>query len=877
MADYLYGELLKAVEKVTYEGLQSQTATVIVDNDNNTILVDVLDIPAELLSPKVGTVSNEGRSVLVATVTEGNVTYSWLNIESYISNIDQEISDLNTALQQEITRATDKENELQNLINEQSEAWQAVTNQITQQLNQEITDRQEADQGLQSNIDSVSSNLATNYYSKSDVDGLLSDKIDISGLPDNIVSDINNTPSYNIDNIELQYNQYYKEGSEYLPSTEGTVVQIASATASSAGVMSASDKQAIDQGVQDIQSLYTNLSTETSQREAADESLSNAISTETQRATQAEQSLSTSISNETQRATQAEQTLTTNLSTIQNKQVATETGSTISLQSATQPLSSQQYVDVSVQSVSSALQDHTNNTANPHQVTAEQVGLGNVDNVQQYSAQNPPPYPVTSVAGRTGAVTLTKSDVGLSNVDNTSDVNKPISTATQAALDSKVGNSGEQSITGSLTIVKEGDSSGNLVVQGNLTVQGTTVTESAETLAVKDNLIITNSDGATLTDFSGLAIRTDSTNVYGIVYDSVHDSVDLGLGQLDTTNNFTFNDGEGYPVAVRDYSSNFTDGHIIAWDAASRKLVDGGPKQEGGLTSIEPLTIGDIVYDGTTPQTVTVSDIGAEPAFTKNTAFNKNFGTAAGTVMQGNDSRVTSAVQSVTFAGAALTKSGTALSITQSDARTALGLGSAAYSDASSFATQTQGSNADTALAATQTNASAIQDIVNGTTTVGNATNAVNANTANSATTASTASNATNVTTNINGKAISSIFESDGVTVKKATTATSATSATTATSANTATSATKATQDGNGNVITSTYATIAQLNTTNTNVTNASNKATPLTITESTGNTSGSTGHTHSLTLTKSWLATDLNADSSNVLVLYGGNANGTW
>ena len=35
------------------------------------------------------------------------------------------------------------------------------------------------------------------------------------------------------------------------------------------------------------------------------------------------------------------------------------------------------------------------------------VGLGNVDNVQQYSASNPPPYPVTSVNGQTGAVSLT--------------------------------------------------------------------------------------------------------------------------------------------------------------------------------------------------------------------------------------------------------------------------------------------------------------------------------------------------------------------------------------------------------------------------------------------------------------------------------------
>ena len=41
---------------------------------------------------------------------------------------------------------------------------------------------------------------------------------------------------------------------------------------------------------------------------------------------------------------------------------------------------------------------------------------------------------VTSVASKTGVVTLTKTDVGLDQVDNTSDLNKPISTATQEAL-----------------------------------------------------------------------------------------------------------------------------------------------------------------------------------------------------------------------------------------------------------------------------------------------------------------------------------------------------------------------------------------------------------------------------------------------------------
>ena len=39
------------------------------------------------------------------------------------------------------------------------------------------------------------------------------------------------------------------------------------------------------------------------------------------------------------------------------------------------------------------------------------VGLGNVDNVKQYSASNPPPYPVTSVNGKTGAVTVPSVNV----------------------------------------------------------------------------------------------------------------------------------------------------------------------------------------------------------------------------------------------------------------------------------------------------------------------------------------------------------------------------------------------------------------------------------------------------------------------------------
>lgn len=46
--------------------------------------------------------------------------------------------------------------------------------------------------------------------------------------------------------------------------------------------------------------------------------------------------------------------------------------------------------------------------------------------------------PVTSVAGKTGAVTLVKADVGLSNVDNTADTLKPVSADQQTAIDLKM-------------------------------------------------------------------------------------------------------------------------------------------------------------------------------------------------------------------------------------------------------------------------------------------------------------------------------------------------------------------------------------------------------------------------------------------------------
>lgn len=102
------------------------------------------------------------------------------------------------------------------------------------------------------------------------------------------------------------------------------------------------------------------------------------------------------------------------------------------------------------------LEDHITDFNNPHHVTKEQVGLGKVDNTSDLEkpisiavqeALNNIKIDATGYAtkeeltnhinDKNNPHNVTKERIGLGNVDNTSDMNKPISTATQMALDKK--------------------------------------------------------------------------------------------------------------------------------------------------------------------------------------------------------------------------------------------------------------------------------------------------------------------------------------------------------------------------------------------------------------------------------------------------------
>ena len=107
-----------------------------------------------------------------------------------------------------------------------------------------------------------------------------------------------------------------------------------------------------------------------------------------------------------------------------------------------------------VNNAQSDIDTHAAKIDNPHGVTKAQVGLGNVDNTadidKPISTAQSEEFErieglITTAQGDTdGHVArtdnphnVTKAQVGLGNVDNTSDADKPISTATQNALDKK--------------------------------------------------------------------------------------------------------------------------------------------------------------------------------------------------------------------------------------------------------------------------------------------------------------------------------------------------------------------------------------------------------------------------------------------------------
>jgi hypothetical protein len=211
-----------------------------------------------------------------------------------------------------------------------------------------------------------------------------------------------------------------------------------------------------------LDAIIASVSNEATARVAGDSANASAISSEATARANADTTLQTNINNEATARATADNALQSDIDQVAAN-LATETTARMNGDATN----------------ASDLTAHVNNVSNPHNTTKAQVGLGNVPNVDatttvnisdstnkrfvtdanltkinaidqavstaekaSWNAKEPAITAGTTAQyyrGDKTFQTLDKTTVGLGNVDNTSDLNKPISTAVQAALNAKYG------------------------------------------------------------------------------------------------------------------------------------------------------------------------------------------------------------------------------------------------------------------------------------------------------------------------------------------------------------------------------------------------------------------------------------------------------
>jgi hypothetical protein len=210
-------------------------------------------------------------------------------------------------------------------------------------------------------------------------------------------------------------------------------------------------------------------------------------------------------------------------------------------------------------------------------LTKSSVGLGNVDNT---SDANKPVSTATQTAldlkapladpTFTGTVSgVTKTHVGLANVDNTSDANKPVSTATQTALDAKASLAGA-TFTGSVEIDQD------LTVDGNLTINGTTFNASATSITIEDNMVQLAHQNAANTVDLGLVVgyNDGAAKHSGVVRDVSADKWKIFKGvttEPSTTVDFTQGSLDNLQVAALEATTVTPSSGVVFSDGTQTK------------------------------------------------------------------------------------------------------------------------------------------------------------------------------------------------------------------------------------------------------------------------------------------------------------------
>ena len=189
----------------------------------------------------------------------------------------------------------------------------------------------------------------------------------------------------------------------------------------------------------------------------------------------------------------------------------------------------------------------------------------------------------------TGTVSgITKSMVGLGNVDNTSDANKPVSTATQTALDAKASLAGA-TFTGNVEV------DGNLVVDGDFTVNGTNFAASATSITIEDNMVqLAHQNSANTVDLGLVVAYNDGSAKHaGLVRDVSDAKWKLFKGvttEPSTTVDFTQGSLDDLKVAALEATSVTPSSGVVFSDGTQTK--EGVPSRTPIIQKTAAYTLG---------------------------------------------------------------------------------------------------------------------------------------------------------------------------------------------------------------------------------------------------------------------------------------------
>lgn len=433
----------------------------------------------------------------------------------------------------------EEDHRLWNAINTESEARAQRDDQLQEAINKEALDRNNAIIDEQERVNELLDNETNRVNS-------------MVNVINNSIATVNQNL---VDSINVINNAIYQE----------------SVTRSAEDVLI---NNSIEQLRADVEGIASNSSTSLeAAKEELTKAISDAISAEANAREEADNSLNTAIANEVNRATEVEANLQeainlveTNANTkfdevntrfdelvdnanegyqtlhqLEDKIIAAE-GNIVEARNYANTVACE--INESLANIRGNLSEHAlvenidwhvNATGDVHlQCNTVNPATG------EYTGQFDVPLPVA-----------TTSSAGLMSPQNVLDLDRAIKT----------------SVGGTQTI------DGDVVISGNLSVTGNTTTVGTETLEVKDNLIVTNSDGIDLINLSGLGIRTNANDTFGVVYKPTSQELQAGIGKLDEHNEFRFNSGEGAPIALRASDDTFKEGDLAAWTANGNKFI----------------------------------------------------------------------------------------------------------------------------------------------------------------------------------------------------------------------------------------------------------------------------------------------------------------